>query len=399
MSFSSTQPEPTSKNNFLQHFDATKIEFRLRMDPKRKAVKTHKENEAIQFDFDIMADDFDEIANEMMKSGLILEEDSRAVAKLLKVQVYTLMKDRKERLAQAQAAAKEKELAKFQQALEQHHQQVAMQQQQFAQAQTQTNAENQPQQQQQQQIMTSQQQQTQSLSNLQPQINQISPQPQQNQSPMPQQVSVPPQQLSTPNQMQKPSDVATLQNTPTSIPQQQQPQQTPKLPQQNQGGVSMPSQSDLSQQQQQTIKTPQTMDSGIGSSTPQSASSTSSTLTKKRRQTKSSSERYPKLVVLRLMDEKVVECEMEVKPKTITFKFDVFEVNPDEVAKDLVRKKIYFSSHQLIYKYSQVDQELLLDEQSQIFIDIIKDIVRQVKHNSKQLPVVTIPHKYRQVSD
>lgn len=203
------EPEPSSKNNFLQHVDATKIEFRLRMDPKRKAVKTHKENEAIQFDFDIMADDFDEIANEMMKSGLILEEDSRAVAKLLKVQVYTLVKDRKERIAQAQAAAKEKELAKFQQALEQHHQQVAQQQQQ-QQAQTLTSesqvhvassTQNVPSQQISQSTAVQQPQ-----SQAPPQIvtQQISPQPQSvppqqivNQSPMNQQpnLAVPAQQV------------------------------------------------------------------------------------------------------------------------------------------------------------------------------------------------------------
>jgi WNK lysine deficient protein kinase len=108
----------------------------------------------------------------------------------------------------------------------------------------------------------------------------------------------------------------------------------------------IPSPAELSQQQQQNINKasqPQTMDSGIAS-TPQSASSTaSSTSTMKKRRAAKSSERYPKLVVLRLLEEKIVECEMEVKPKTVTFKFDVHEVNPDEVAKDLVRK-IYFKN-------------------------------------------------------
>lgn len=123
------EPEPISKDNFLQNHDAKKIEFRLRMDPKRKAVKSHKENEAIQFDFDTTADDFDEIANEMYKSGLILEEDSRAVAKLLKVQVHTLVKDRQER----QAAAEGRERARLQ-ALEHQHM-LAQQQQMLAQQQ------------------------------------------------------------------------------------------------------------------------------------------------------------------------------------------------------------------------------------------------------------------------
>lgn len=328
------------------------------MDPKRKAVKTHKENEAIQFDFDITADDFDEIASEMMKSGLILEEDSRAVAKLLKVQVYTLLKDRKERIAQAETAAREKEMAKFQQALEQHHQMLQQQQ-----AQTQT-ISLEGDQSQQQQITTSQinsnlqiqQQQQMQQAHLQ---QQISPQPLQisqqmqnnNQSPMIQQVTpnLMPQQpinlSSTPNQQQqqtplKPPDSATIQQvTPTNILQHQQSIQ--KLPQNHPISNQTPSPAvnqDLNQQAAaktpQLQAQPQTMDSGIGASTPQSINSTSSTM-KKRRSAKSS-DRYPKLVVLGLIDEKVVECEMEVKPKTVTFKFDVFEVNPDEVAKDLV---------------------------------------------------------------
>lgn len=45
-----------------------------------------------------------------------------------------------------------------------------------------------------------------------------------------------------------------------------------------------------------------------------------------------------------------------------------------------------------------MDQDLLSEEQSQIFSDMIRDIVKQVKNNPKQTPVVTIPHKYRQVS-
>lgn len=46
----------------------------------------------------------------------------------------------------------------------------------------------------------------------------------------------------------------------------------------------------------------------------------------------------------------------------------------------------------------QVAQDLLSEEQSQMFIDMIREIVKQVKQNPKQMPVVQIPHKYRQVS-
>lgn len=114
-----------------------------------------------------------------------------------------------------------------------------------------------------------------------------------------------------------------------------------KLPTQNmQIQAPVPIVNQQQEQTQQIVKAPQqpqTMDSGIASN-PQSTSSTaSSTSTMKKRRAAKSSERYPKLVVLRLLEEKIVECEMEVKPKTVTFKFDVHEVNPDEVAKDLVK--------------------------------------------------------------
>lgn len=33
-----------------------------------------------------------------------------------------------------------------------------------------------------------------------------------------------------------------------------------------------------------------------------------------------------------------------------------------------------------------------------MFIDMIRDIVKQVKQNPKHMPTVQIPHKYRQVS-
>lgn len=414
------EPEPLSKDNFLQKNEATKIEFRLRMDPKRKAVKTHKENEAIQFDFDIFADDFEEIANDMYKSGLILEEDSRAVAKLLKVQVNTLLKDRKER----EAAANAQKLAKL---LEVEHQNKIQQQQQML-----------LQQQAQQQVQQAQQQQNlaQSQQNVQQQIPmQQQQQPQQQQVPVqpnmapqqPQQVNLNQQQTSQQQQQQPTQQVSTpkppqqqpqapIQNQqmqmntqqqqqlqPVAVTQQQIQQQQQSQIQQQQVQIQLQQaqiqhqqqqmqqmqqqqqvkdNANLLQQQQQPLPTmisqqqqpPQTVpisqtptqpsmqdptktanatasvtpqpsqsiplntqkasmgDSAIGSgaSTPTSGG----TQIKKRRSQKS--ERYPKLVVLKLVEEKIVECEMEVKPKTVTFKFDVYEVNPVEVANDLV---------------------------------------------------------------
>ncbi|CAH2987162.1 unnamed protein product [Chilo suppressalis] len=80
--------------------DITKIQFRLKIiDPKKRSY-THKENEAIQFEFDIEHDDCEEVANDMAKAGLIMEEDARIVFKLLKSQLISLNRERSEKKAQ-----------------------------------------------------------------------------------------------------------------------------------------------------------------------------------------------------------------------------------------------------------------------------------------------------------
>ncbi|XP_045525999.1 serine/threonine-protein kinase WNK1 isoform X3 [Pieris brassicae] len=80
--------------------DITKIQFRLKIiDPKKRSY-THKENEAIQFEFDIEKDDCEEVANDMAKAGLIMEEDTRIVFKLLKSQLISLNRERSEKKAQ-----------------------------------------------------------------------------------------------------------------------------------------------------------------------------------------------------------------------------------------------------------------------------------------------------------
>jgi WNK lysine deficient protein kinase len=325
------------------------------MDPKRKAAKTHKENEAIQFDFDIVADDFEEIASEMYKSSLILEEDSRAVAKLLKVQVHTLLKDRNERIAQ-------KKLAKLKQALEQMQQNpqvnvenaspmIQQQTQTPSMSQTPQNISN-----------TSHQQQTTPLKpvdNVQHQITPNANYNQQQQQSIQQPISMLPTSQTQQQKIQQQQQQIQLQQQQIQLQQQQiqqqqmilqgqqqtlpvinntsnnnmQMQQSPILHDQQMTKSTNPHQQ---QHHQQSSTAGQTADSGINVSTPQSVSGASSNAGKKRRGIKSS-ERYPKLVVLSLSEEKIVECEMEVKPKTIVFKFDVFEVNPEEVAKDLVR--------------------------------------------------------------
>ncbi|XP_076095741.1 uncharacterized protein LOC143066794 isoform X4 [Mytilus galloprovincialis] len=53
------------------------------VDPKKRKDK-HKENEAIQFGFDLNSDDPDKVAQEMVKSGFLQEEDVKFVSKQIK---------------------------------------------------------------------------------------------------------------------------------------------------------------------------------------------------------------------------------------------------------------------------------------------------------------------------
>lgn len=103
--------EPISKENFLNTAECNKIEFRLRLLDSKKRTYKHKENEAIQFEFDIVTDSADDTASEMLKAAIISEEDSRAVAKLLKVQVSSMLKERRERMAQQQLELENNERA------------------------------------------------------------------------------------------------------------------------------------------------------------------------------------------------------------------------------------------------------------------------------------------------
>ncbi|KAL1501474.1 hypothetical protein ABEB36_006789 [Hypothenemus hampei] len=132
--------------------DGKKIVFRLRViDPKKRTHK-HKENEAIQFEFDMETDKYDAIAEEMAKSGIIFEEDAKTVAQLLKSQIVQINKEREKQEKQN----KEQEALAQQLQYQQYLQQQAEQQQQ--QQQQQQNQYQQQQQQQQQQNMLQQQQ-------------------------------------------------------------------------------------------------------------------------------------------------------------------------------------------------------------------------------------------------
>ncbi|XP_001973647.3 serine/threonine-protein kinase WNK1 isoform X1 [Drosophila erecta] len=105
--------EPTASEQFLSDPSISIIEFRLRfMDPKKRSSR-HKENEAIQFEYNIMHDEYEQIAQEMMKENIISEDDSRAVARLLKVQVVSLLKERAQRQTQIKLQNEKSRLEKL----------------------------------------------------------------------------------------------------------------------------------------------------------------------------------------------------------------------------------------------------------------------------------------------
>ncbi|XP_071626881.1 uncharacterized protein Wnk isoform X3 [Temnothorax longispinosus] len=103
--------EMVSRDSAVADMEQSRVEFRLRvLDPKKRSNK-HKENEAIQFDFDIQTDNAEEVALEMAKSSLILEEDAKAVAKMLKSQITTLLREREERKAKEEKERLDRETA------------------------------------------------------------------------------------------------------------------------------------------------------------------------------------------------------------------------------------------------------------------------------------------------
>lgn len=73
----------------------SEVDLLLRvLDPKKRNQVKQREDEGIQFKFDIDNDRFDDVAREMFLSNLIPEDDIRTVAKLLHDRIAQLKKDR-----------------------------------------------------------------------------------------------------------------------------------------------------------------------------------------------------------------------------------------------------------------------------------------------------------------
>lgn len=61
-------------------------------------------------------------------------------------------------------------------------------------------------------------------------------------------------------------------------------------------------------------------------------------------------DKLPKLTVLEVNEAaNVVECQLESKSKTVTFKFDVTDVNPEEIASNLVSQPLSYRLNVVFY--------------------------------------------------
>lgn len=84
-------------------------------------------------------------------------------------------------------------------------------------------------------------------------------------------------------------------------------------------------------------------------------------------------DRGPKLTLLSVQGT-VVECQLETgKQKTVTFKFDCEDLVPADIAKNLVGENLLSESH------------------SEPFIEMVEDIMHQVREKPGTMPVVRNP--------
>ncbi|KAL8611231.1 hypothetical protein ACOMHN_013662 [Nucella lapillus] len=73
------------------------IQLRLRVADAKKRREKHKENEAIQFDFSILNDQPEEVAQELVNSGFLHEDDMRIVIRQIRDRVAQVKRDRDRR--------------------------------------------------------------------------------------------------------------------------------------------------------------------------------------------------------------------------------------------------------------------------------------------------------------
>ncbi|XP_033745318.1 uncharacterized protein LOC117330875 isoform X3 [Pecten maximus] len=90
-----------------EEIDLSSVQLRLRVVDPKKRKDRHKENEAIQFDFDIETDVPEEVAQEMVKSGFLQEEDVKIVSKQIRDRISVVRRDIGRKAAEAQSKSEQ----------------------------------------------------------------------------------------------------------------------------------------------------------------------------------------------------------------------------------------------------------------------------------------------------
>ncbi|GLV36922.1 Wnk kinase [Carabus blaptoides fortunei] len=302
------------KVEVVSHDDEGKIEFRLRvLDPKKRSHK-HKENEAIQFDFDMKTDSYDAVAEEMAKSGIIYEEDAKTVARLLKAQIQ----DTPEATQQA----------------------VNEQIQQYTQQQSQP-------------MHVDQQHRMSTVGP--PHLEQLVFQPE-----VAPGYTVPQHEVQPHVEVieQRRLSDTSLTDVPKTIDHNvTQVESTDSVT------VQPSTSSEL-----QTVPSAQQIESTDDSSVEQKL---------KRSARRRSSKHHPsqQLTVLRIGEHGMIECQLQTKQKTVTFQFNIQDMEPSEIVTSLVNENI-----------------IQAGPQAESLVELVRSIIKQLKENPGKIPVVQTDH-------
>ncbi|XP_049513202.1 serine/threonine-protein kinase WNK1-like isoform X16 [Dermacentor silvarum] len=333
---------------------ADKVELRLRvLDPKKRKDK-HRENEAIQFEFHVENDNPDEIAKAMALTGIIMEEDARIVAMLIRNQIAALVRDRQHLQMQAattlvtQAAQQAAATQPPQQPVVDGHAEAA-------------DANEQAMQQPAHSVPSSIAESALSAEG--------SPEDTLHAPPVdPAHRTVPLQSAFVP-----PTVPSTAGQQPAS---RQPPMQDEPLAHDTETMQPFCQPTVISSQLYDDLRgdSASALDSASEASdlTDSSAREKARKKVTKRRRGAQVEQRWPRLLVLSVEGGSVVECQLESsKGKTVTFKFDIHDMFPRDIANNLVVTN------------------LLAEQHADMFVEQVQDIVQQLKEHPERLPIVS----------
>ncbi|XP_076332663.1 uncharacterized protein LOC143237371 isoform X1 [Tachypleus tridentatus] len=320
----------------------TKVEVRLRvLDPKKRKDR-HKDNEAIQFEFDVENDNPDEVAQAMQMTGIIMEEDVKIVAMVIRNQITQFKREKhaslQRKMKNLQTLPQQTEL---QQQTSQNHQQQEFES---------SNMTALNQQHQLNQIQELQRQQFNYFDGLDFQQVKL------------QNINLPlkpvelgnssnaiPELSSQVLSSQNISQSTCIKHVGTGAKQDWREAQGEEarifklLPEQIIEPVS--EESEIADGRQPTRKK----------------------ITKRHR----TQDQSPRLTVLSVEEGSVVECQLEsTKGKNVKFKFDIGDVVPEGIASNLVMT------------------DLLAEDYAEMFIEQIHNIVKQIKEHPDRVPVL-----------